>query len=191
MFNKMHTGFRALVWDIAALGCYGGFRQQEYTVDHKNKVKYFIAFTMETILFRDIDRMIICDAFFRPDLVKAVGTRYAVQKNRHNGQVIWYSRGMANSRFCLVVRALSLVRRTAILGQSPSNPICVYLDTTDDTGYLTDIDASALASISSHSLQVTACVLLAEAGMPVYFIKLRLLWTRKCFEDYIRNTLTA
>ena len=76
---------------------------------------------------------------------------------------------MANSRFCLVVRALSLVRRTAILGQSPSNPICVYLDTTDDTGYLTgaaiteyfryvtklvypDIDASALASISSHSL---------------------------------------
>jgi len=116
MFNKMHTGFRALVWDIAALGCYGGFRQQEYTVDHKNKVKYFIAFTMETILFRDIDRMIICDAFFRPDLVKAVGTRYAVQKNRHNGQVIWYSRGMANSRFCLVVRALSLVRRTAILG---------------------------------------------------------------------------
>ena len=67
----------------------------------------------------------------------------------------------------------------------------MYRDTTDDTVYLTgavitkyfwyvtklvypDIDAAALASISSHSLRVTPCVLLAEAGMPVYFIKLRL-----------------
>jgi len=82
----------------------------------------------------------------------------------------------------------------------------VYRDTTDDTVYLTgaaiteyfqyatklfypDIDAAALASISSHSLQVTACVLLAEADMPVYFIKLRLHWISDCFEVYIRNTL--
>ena len=66
-FDKMHdfarlgpfTGFRSLVWDIAALGCYGGFRQQEYAMDHKNKVKYFVtpagqvvrAFTLENILF--------------------------------------------------------------------------------------------------------------------------------------------
>jgi hypothetical protein len=66
-FDKMHdfarpgpfTGFRSLVWDIAALGRYGGFRQQEYDMDHKNKVKYFVtpagqvvrAFTMENILF--------------------------------------------------------------------------------------------------------------------------------------------
>jgi len=49
-FDKMHdlarpgpfTGFRSLVWDIAALGRYGGFRQQEYTMDHKNKVKYLL-----------------------------------------------------------------------------------------------------------------------------------------------------
>ena len=70
-FDKMHdlacpgpsTGSRALVWDIAALGRYGGFRQQEYAMDHKNKVKYFVtpighivhAFTMENILFRDKD----------------------------------------------------------------------------------------------------------------------------------------
>ena len=48
-FDKMHdfsrqgpfTGFRSLVWDITALGRYGGFRQQEYAMDHKNKVKYF------------------------------------------------------------------------------------------------------------------------------------------------------
>ena len=135
-------------------------------------------------------------------IIEAVGTHYAVQKNHRNGQVIWYSRDVANPSFCPVVCALSLVCRAAILGQSPSNPFFVYPDTTDDMVYLTgaaiteyfryvtklvypDIDASALASISSHSLQVTACVLLAEAGMPVYFIKLRLRWTSDCFEVYI------
>ena len=89
-----------------------------------------------------------------------------------------------NPSFCAVVRALSLVRHVVILGQSPSDPICVYRDTTDNTVYLTraaiteyfryvtkliypDIDEAALTAISSHSLRVTACVLLAEAGMPV------------------------
>jgi len=78
----------------------------------------------------------------------------------------------------------------------------VYQDTTDNTVYLTgaaiteyfwhvvklvypDINAAALASISSHSLQVTACVLLAEAGMAVYFIKLRLRWISDCFKVFI------
>ncbi len=208
------TGLRALIWDVAALARYGGFRQQEYAMDHKNKVKYFVtpagliarAFTMENILFRDRDRMKIRDPLLRPDIIEAVGTRYVIQKNRRNGQVIWYSRDVANPSFCPVVRALSLVRRAKILGQSPSDPICVYRDTTDDTVYLTgaavteylryvtklvypDIEADALASISSHSLRVTACVLLAEAGMPVYYIKLRLRWISDCFEVYIRNTL--
>ena len=152
-------------------------------MDCKNKVKYFVtpagqvvhAFTMENILFRDKDRMIVHDALL------------VIQKNRRNGQVIWYSRDVANPSFCPVVRALSLVRHAVILGQSPSDPICVYQDTTDDTVYLTgaaiteyfryvtklvypDIDAATLASISYHSLRVTACVLLAEAGMPVYLL---------------------
>jgi len=145
-FDKMHdlahpgpfTGFRSLVWDIAALGCYGGFSQQEYAMDYKNKEKYFVtpagqvvcAFTMENILFRDKDWMIIRDALLRPDLVEVVGMCYVVQKNRRNGQVIWYSRDMANPSFCPVVCAV-------ILGPSPSDPICVYRDTTDDMVYLT------------------------------------------------------
>ena len=138
-FDKMHdlarqgpfTGFISLVWDIAALDRYGGFRQQEYTMDYKNKVKYYItpvgqivrAFTMENILFRDKDRMIVHDPLLRPDLIKAVGTRYVVQKNRRNGQVMWYSRDETNHSFCLVVCALSLVHRAVILGQFPSDPI--------------------------------------------------------------------
>jgi hypothetical protein len=106
------------------LARYGGFRQQEYAMDHKNKVKYFVtpaglitcAFTMENILFRDRDRMKIRDPLLCPDIIEAVGTRYVIQKNRRNGQVIWYSRDVANPSFCPVVRALSLVCRAKILG---------------------------------------------------------------------------
>ena len=124
---------------------------------------------MENILFRDKDRMIIRNTLLRPDLVEAVGTRYAIQKNCRNGQVIWYSRDVVNPSFCPVVRALSLVCHSVILGHSPSDPICMYQDTTDNTVYLTkaaiteyfryvtklvypDIDAAALASIFFHSL---------------------------------------
>ena len=147
------------------------------TPDHKNKVKYFVtpagpvvrAFTMENILFQDKDWMLIRDALLCPDLVEAVGTRYANQQNRRNRQVIWCSRDVTDPSFCPVVRALSLVRRATILGQSPSDPICVCRDITDNTVYLTgvaitkyfryvtklvypDIDAAALAAISSPSL---------------------------------------
>ena len=46
-----------------------------------------------------------------------------------------------------------------------------------------------LSAISTHSLQVTACILLAEAGKPIYFIKLRLRWKSNCFERiYLQNT---
>jgi hypothetical protein len=128
--------------------------------------------------------MMIRDPSHHPDIIEAVGTRYVIQKNRRNGQIIWYSRDVTNPSFCPVVSALSLVRRARILGQSPSDQICVYRDATDDTVYLTgvavtehlrhvtklvypDIKPAALASISTHSLRVTACDLLAEAGMPV------------------------
>jgi hypothetical protein len=146
--------------------------------------------------------MVVHNPLLHPELIKTVGMHYAVQKNRRNGQVIWFSRDLANPSFRPVVRALSLVCPTVIWGQSPSDPIRVYQDTTNNTIYLTgvaitkyfwhivklvypDINAAALASISSHSLQVTACVLLAEAGMAVYFIKLGLRWISDCFGVYI------
>jgi hypothetical protein len=50
------------------------------------------------------------------------------------------------------------------------------------------ITEEMLSAISTHSLRVTACVLLAEAGKPIYFIKLRLRWKSNCFEIYLRNT---
>ena len=50
------------------------------------------------------------------------------------------------------------------------------------------ITEEMLSAISTHSLRVTACILLAEAGKPIYFIKLQLQWKSKCFEIYLRNT---
>jgi hypothetical protein len=70
--------------------------------------------------------MVVHDPLLHPELIETVGTRYVVQKNRRNGQVIWFSRDLANPSFCPVVHALSLVCHAVILGQSPSDPICVY-----------------------------------------------------------------
>ena len=89
------------------------------------------------------------DVLLRPDLVKAVGTHYVIQKNCCNGQVIWYSRDMANPSFCPVVYALNLVRRAVILGKSPFDPICVYQDTTDYTVYLTGAAITQLHPVLS------------------------------------------
>jgi len=50
------------------------------------------------------------------------------------------------------------------------------------------ITEEMLSAISTHSLRVTACILLAEAGKPIYFIKLQLQWKSNCFEIYLRNT---
>ena len=35
-------GFRAAVWDISGLGCFGGFRQQEFAMDVQDVIKYYI-----------------------------------------------------------------------------------------------------------------------------------------------------
>jgi hypothetical protein len=93
-------------------------------MDNKNKVKYFNtpkgqvvhAFTIKNISFQDRDRMIVHDPLLHTELIKTVGTCYAVQKNHRNRQVIWFSRDLANPSLCLVVRALSLVCPAVILG---------------------------------------------------------------------------
>jgi hypothetical protein len=121
------TGFRSLAWDIAALGHYGGFCQQECAMDHKNKVKYFNtlegqvvrAFTVENILFQDRDQMIVHNPLLHSELIKTVEMCYAVQKNRRNGQVIWFSRDLANPSLCPVVHTQSLVCRAVIFGAVP------------------------------------------------------------------------
>ena len=51
-----------------------------------------------------------------------------------------------------------------------------------------NISHNELKRISCHSIRVKACVLLAEAGMKDWYIKLHLRWLSDYFEVYIRNT---
>jgi len=71
-----------------------------------------------------------------------------------------------------------------------------YLTGKDVTDYLRlvvklthpNISAEELKLISCHSIRVTACCLLGEAGKDGWYIKLRLRWVSDCYEVYIRNT---
>jgi hypothetical protein len=164
------------------------------------------AFSVDNILFRDSHGMPISteSALASPESVVQAGTCYDIQKNRRNGQVLWYHKDILNPDYCPVMRALSLVRRAVQLGQLPSDPLCVYIEN-DKRVYLTDkvvteyyrtvtkrvhptITEEMLSLISTHSIRVTACILLAEAGKPMYFIKLRLRWLSNWIEIYLRNT---
>ena len=209
-------GFAAAVWDITALGCYGGFRQQEYAMDSPSVIKYYVkpdgtrvtrAFTLRNILFKDkFGVMLQHDRLGDFSQVEQVGTRYEVQKNGMNGQVIWFARDRAYPEFCPVVLAISLFRRAQDLGQTLDLPLCVfrengavsYLSGARVTEYYRSVTAMVLPNISreelklisTHSLRVKACVLLAEAGKSGYYIKLRLRWKSNCYEVYLRNTFS-
>ena len=208
------TDLESIIWDMVGLGRYTGNRVQEYAMEKPDTIKYYHtpdgdvmrAFSVDNILFKDKHGMPVSaeSALVSLDSVAQVGTCYDIQKNRRNGQILWYHKDVSNPDYCPVVRALSLVRRAISLGQSPSDPLCVFIKNNAKV-YLTDADvtsyfryvtkavhptitAEMLLLISSHSLRVTACVLLAEAGKPMYFIKLRLRWLSNCFEVYLRNT---
>ena len=53
-----------------------------------------------------------------------------------------------------------------------------------------NITDEELSLYSCHSIRVTACVLLHEAGKDGTYIKLRLRWKSECFQIYLRNTAT-
>ena len=100
---------------------------------------------------------------------------------------------------------MDIVDTANYLQQGMDDPLAVYeaLDGTkrfvtggDMTAYLRLMTASVypnmmseqLKLISSHSLRVTACVLLHEAGKDGTYIKLRLRWLSDCFVIYLRNS---
>lgn len=209
-------GFAAAIWDITALGRLAGFRQQEYAMDSRTSAKYYVkpdgskvlrAFSLNNFLFPDATGVLIQDPLSRQDDVMQIGTRYEVQKNGMNGQVIWFHRDSKYSEFCPVRVALRLLSRATTLGQSAADPLCVYQLPSGQKCFLTGTDVTEyyrwvtklvfphmldeeLRLISSHSLRVKACILLAEAGKSGYYIKLRLRWKSDCYEVYLRNTVT-
>lgn len=133
-------------------------------------------------------------------------TEYDVQKNRVNGQLIMFAREDRFPDYCPVRIALAIVQLAIDLGASlPTDPLCLYRTDLGDIQYMTGeaitryyrfvtqlefphVSRSELTLISTHSIRVTACVLLHEAGMDGSYIKLRLRWKSNCFEIYLRNT---
>ncbi len=207
-------GFRAAVFDIATVGKYGGTRQQEFAMDFVDIIKMYVlpngvevvrAFCIRNFLYRDMDRHSVQNPLINDDLIEELGTEYDVQKNRRNGQIIWFCRERRYPKHCPVVRSLRLVWRAETLGQKHDDPVCVYRAKDGTVQYLTgkdvteylrfvvkltqpNISAEELKLISTHSIRVTACCLLAEAGKDGWYIKLRLRWVSDCYEVYIRNT---
>jgi hypothetical protein len=208
------TGFRATAWDITDMGRFGGFRQQEYAMDSRTEIKFYVlpngarvarAFTVSNFIFLDKQGQRVKEPLLDEGNILDVGTQFDVQKNRVNGQVMYFRREDDFPRYCPVRAGLRLLWRARTLGQGPNDPICVYLSEDKEKFFLTgkdmteyyrfvfrlvfpDSSEEVWKLISTHSIRVTACVLLAEAGKDGWYIKLRLRWLSNCYEIYLRNT---
>lgn len=211
-------GFRACVYDFTGIGRFGGFRQQEFAMDSKNNIKMYVlpdgklvvrSFTVSNFIFYDKDGIQMQKPLQNRSSAQQLGTLFEVQKNRMNNQVIKHARLSSEyADYCPVELGLKIVTRAQLLGNTaPDDPLCVYKNDKGKTVYLTGDDVTdyyrfvtrlvmpnitdeELNLISTHSIRVTACVLLHEAGKDGPYIKLRLRWLSNCFEIYLRNTET-
>lgn len=216
MASPPHS-FQLAIWYWTALGRLGGFRCQEFAMDKPTTIRVYVkpdgthivrAFTLKNFIFHDShsSRIPWQQALLSPQTVQKVSTEYDIQKNRVNGQLISFVREPRFPALCPVEIALAIIRLATDIGASQClDPLCVYRNTTGTVQYLTGasitayyryvtklvfptVSTSDLHLISTHSLRVTACVLLHEAGMDGSYIKLRLRWKSDCFELYLRNS---
>ena len=208
--------FRTVMWHIVNKGRYLGFRRQEYAMERQDKIDYYLlpsgarvmrAFAVEDIKFFDSSGLQLArlpQTQEAREAIDAAGALFKIQKNRQNGQLQRCQRNRRYRKFCFVESAIALVDNAIFLGQDWTDPLCVYREglTTkmltghDVTNYLRfvthlvypNISPAELNLISTHSVRVTAAVLLHEAGKDASYIKLRLRWLSDCFLVYLRNT---
>ena len=100
---------------------------------------------------------------------------------------------------------MELVDNARALGQADDDPLGVFRDEDGTTNYVTGdmvtnylrfvtklvfpaISDAELSLISTHSIRVTAAVLLHEAGKDGTYIKLRLRWNSEAYNLYLRNS---
>jgi hypothetical protein len=131
--------------------------------------------------------------------------RWAIQKNRRNGEECWFERNMVNVNLCLCEAIINMIERAHILGQPDNLPLCVYRGRNGEMKYLTRNDLSEqvriaakeahpelkkqdLSYYSCHSFRVWAAVLLSEQGKNGDYIKIRLRWLSEAYRVYLRNT---
>ena len=163
------------------------------------------AFCFRNLIFKTKDGNIIKRVLLRKNLAFEVSVQFDIQKNRMDEQIIWFQRDNTYPNYCPVRISLNLLWRAQTLGQGADDPLYVYQDKAGTKCYLTgqevthyfrsvvtsttpNISPDEVKLILCHSIRVKACVLLAEAGMKGWYIKLRLRWLSNCFEVYIRNT---
>ena len=215
--DQDRLGLNCAIANWVGIGRFVGTRKCEFAQDKDDQVCYYIkpdgemvvrAFTFDNVMFFDknnapVDKL----ALAAKDSVEGAAMEFDVQKNRMNGQLLKYKRGRAHPVFCIIEKLFGIVDRAHALGQPDDLPLGVYKDDDGTTKYLTGkvfteyiraialqvmpgITSEDLALFSTHSLRVTACNLLHEAGKDGSYIKLRLCWKSDCFEIYLRNTET-
>ena len=132
-------GFKAAAYDFIALGRFGGFRQQEFCMDSKNTIKYYVmpngtkvvrAFTVKNFIFYDEDKGTLSKPLLHRELAARIGTEYDIQKNRMNNQILSYARLIPQHQaYCPVELSFQIVACVEVLGSTePNDPLCVYKD---------------------------------------------------------------
>ena len=95
-------GFCRGAWLWTRLDCFGGFRRQEFVMNRKNEIQFYVmpdgtlvvrAFTLKNFVFFDEDtiRMDIQVSLAERERVYSLGMVYDVRKNRINNQMISFN----------------------------------------------------------------------------------------------------
>lgn len=203
-------GLEQAIADWVIVGRQLGQRCQEFAQDKDDEVQIYVlpdgrevvrAFTRQNITFCDDNQAAIA----KEEASNAAVT-FDIQKNRENNQTMRFERKPEErKRWCVVGALERIVDRATQLNQPDTLPLGVYRDVDGTMKYITgarfadhvrkviqlaipQIPAEELKLYSAHSIRVTACVLLHEAGYDGSFIKLRLRWKSECYTIYLRDT---
>lgn len=205
------------ICDIAILARYLGFRLSEYGQKTQSKPEYHSfpcgtkivlkAISTQDLVFitKDGRRLTEYD-LNKIDEIDHLEVTFKVQKNRRNGEKKQILPDRKNPEMCPVLAALRIVIRARNLGQSQSLPCAVYhlkntmryITGKDVSSFLQniarelypDMPDSEIKKFTSHSLRVTAAVLLHEEGHDGDYIKIQLRWLGDSYRVYLRTTHT-
>lgn len=215
--GKDFLGFECAVANWTAIGRNVGMRKSEFAQDKDNEVQVFITVDGQSIVralcgndvsFRDACRAVIDDWGRDHERINHTKTIFKRQKNNDNCQAICWPKleDTSRARWCVTENFIAVKERARLLQQPDDLPLAVYYDHSEKkkkyvtgdryTEYIRSvirqlfphIPEEDIKLLSTHSLRVTACTLLHEAGKDGTYIKLRLRWKSNCFEIYLRNT---
>jgi hypothetical protein len=203
--------------DLAILGRYLGPRLAEYGQKSQKRPEYHTypsgksvlkAWSQNDIILYDQDNQRITpESLEGIDKPTRASITFRIQKNRRNGEVKQVLFDPNNKEMCPVRAAYRIVYRAMSLQQPCDLPVCVYRNKKSELIYLTGAVMSKflrqmakkahptmteldLKRYSSHSIRVTAAVLLHEHGCNGDYIKIQLRWQGDSYRVYLRSTKT-